>query len=120
MLFSYHHTFHSLMERREMLRDRYQFFCKCDACLNDFPRFENLREFDKEFDQFISKDVDDLENFMFHEAMKHLILYLKYINEHTTEIPCYEITLLQECALRCFQIFEKYQSNFNRMLIEGP
>lgn len=116
---SFHHTLHPMQQRKHGLLERYQFTCKCQACSHDFPLFENLHEHDKSFDDFISKDLDELENFNRYEA-KHVIeKYSKYINEHIENFPCYEISLLQECILRCFRIFEKCLAKSNINFIES-
>lgn len=89
---------------------RYQFECKCQACSYGFPLFEHLLEHDTTFDDFISKDLDELENFNHYEASQAIDKYSKYISTHLRNFPCYEISLLQECILRCFRIYEKYHS----------
>lgn len=115
---SFHHVLHSLHERKNGLMERYQFSCKCEACLNNFPLFEHLSECDKGFDEFIDSDLDQLEEFSAEDAGKAILKYSGYINKQMKHFPCYEICLLQECILRCFRTLEKFQSKSNSKLIE--
>lgn len=73
---------------------------------------------DDRFDQFIADDVEKLENFSVHEAKQAIKKFSRYITQHARSNPCYEISLLQECMLRCFRAFEKDFVNINKKLIE--
>lgn len=97
---------------------RYQFTCSCQACISNFPLFEQLSEFDEYFDDFISSDLESIENFQENEAKSAIKRYSKYIEKHIEKYPCYEISLLQECVLRCFRVLEKFETEVNRKLIE--
>lgn len=111
-----HHTLHTKSHRNHSLLERYQFECKCQACSNNFPLFEQLSEFDPAFEKFITSDLDVLENFSCYEAKKAIGKYSKYIDENIENYPCYEISFLQECILRCFRAFERIN---HESLIEG-
>lgn len=114
---SFHHALHPLRKRQHNILERYQFYCKCQACIEDFPLFEKLSEFDKTFDGFIGSDLDKLENFTELEARTAIMKYSEYIDSHSKNYPCYEISILQECLLRCFRIFEKGHSGFNEKFV---
>ncbi|CRK91552.1 CLUMA_CG005209, isoform A [Clunio marinus] len=116
--YGYHHSIHTLQQRRNGLVDRYQFNCCCDACVNNFPLFEELLEKDKDFDTFISNDLEEFEKFNTEKAERAIKRYSKYIENHDKNIPSYEITLIQECMLRCFRILERSKSMFNLNFIE--
>ena len=98
--------------------ERYQFTCRCLACTYNFPVFEHLSENDEHFDDFITKDLDQLENFSPYEAKLAVCKYSNYITNHFKKFPCYEISLLQECILRCYRIFEKHLTKENRRFVE--
>lgn len=102
-----HHSLQTKYHRKNVLLERYQFECQCEACSNGFPLFENLKEFDKTFDEFLGNDLEILEDFNQQESENAIEKYSKYINENITEFPSYEISLLQECILRCFRNFER-------------
>lgn len=110
---------HDLKERQRCLLERYQFICQCQACLNNFPLFEQLIECDENFDKFIGNDLDALEEFEEEEAKNAIKKYSSYIEKHSENFPCYEISLLQECILRCFRIIEKKQSCIDGKFIEA-
>lgn len=114
---SFHHALHPLRKRQHNILERYQFICECQACHEDFPLFEKLSEFDETFDDFIGSDLDELENFTELEARAAITKYSEYIDRHSERYPCYEISILQECLLRCFRIFEKGHSGFNENFV---
>lgn len=116
---SFHHNLHCLQKRRQSLMEQYQFTCNCSACIRNFPLFEQLPEHDEAFDDFISNDLDNLENFNHHEARQAIDKYSTYINNNIVFFPCYEISLLQECILRCFRVLEKYCTRSNIKFIES-
>lgn len=84
----------------------------------DYPVFERLSETDESFDDFINNDLNVLEEFSCEEATAAIKKYAEYVDRHFEKLPCYEISLLQECILRCFRVFEQSHLNINKKLIE--
>lgn len=88
--------------------------------MHNFPLFEGLSEADEGFDSFIDNDLNVLEEFSCDEAKRAIKKYSEYVDRFSKRLPfpCYEISLLQECILRCFRVFEQQRSNINSKLIE--
>lgn len=116
---SYHHTLHTLKERQKSLQQQYRFKCRCQACTNNYPLFQDLPEFDPKFDKFILSDIETFEHNSIKEAKEKMKKYCKYLNKCDDHYPCYEISMLQECLLRCLRIFEKNSTNMNSRFIES-
>lgn len=77
----------SRKERQTMLQ-RYNFSCDCEACVNNYPRLQDLPKTD---DTFIEPGFGVMET---HAAVKIFKRNCDYIEENIKYHPCYETTLL--------------------------
>lgn len=101
----------TLEERQTTLKDQYKFICRCEACTGDYPLFHDLKTTSFKFDRFMSNDVEMLQKLDVDRAKLKFDAYCEFIDEKNERYPCYEISALQECVLRCLNIFS--MSEFN-------
>lgn len=101
--YGFHHCLEDIQTRQFQLRNQYMFECACDACANDYPLFPNLpfrdpsQSFEVDVKKLMDIDVDHAKQF-FKRICNYLVKKDRYY-------PCYEISAMQECLLRCFTIF---------------
>lgn len=103
--YGYHHCLEDFDQRQSSLLKQYMFECSCEACTKRYPLFNDLPLRDGGFDKFISDDVKKLSALDVTHAKKKIGAYFDYISKLDKHYPCWEISTVQECLLRCFTIF---------------
>lgn len=98
----------SKKERQYDLLENYSFNCECEACINDYPLFSNLKTIDKKISRWAKKGKDELSKLDGKQARKKFKEYCETIQKHHAKaFPSTEIVLLQECILYCMSIVIK-------------
>lgn len=103
--YGFHHCLENFEERQVSLQNQYMFKCCCEGCIKKFPLYHDLRTIDRRFNQFIGNDVNKLSQLNIEHAKKKFQSYCDYLKKMDANYPCYEISSVQECLLRCFTIF---------------
>lgn len=103
--YGFHHCLEDLRERQTSLFSQYMFKCSCEACKRNFPLFPYLPLVDQGFQKFISNDIKKLSLLDVKTAKERFPAYCNYLKKFDRKYPCYEISSVQECLLRCFTIF---------------
>lgn len=103
--YGFHHCLEDFGERQSTLLSQYMFKCSCEACAMKFPLFSDLAVTDHKFNNFISDDVVKLAALEVDRAKGKFKPYCKYLQKYDKNYPCFEISSVQECLLRCFTIF---------------
>lgn len=103
--YGFHHCLNDLKERQSSLRDQYMFTCYCEGCTKKYPLYYELPLIDKSFDIFITDDVQRLSRLDVKQAKTRFKDYCCYLSKFCINYPCYEVSSVQECLLRCFTIF---------------
>lgn len=104
--YGYHHCLEDFPSRQDSLQNQYMFKCSCYACINDYPLFQKLPRLDVNFDRFLGNDVAALAEMNTETAKNRFKEYCEYLDKMDSNYPCYEISCLQECILRCSFIFK--------------
>lgn len=100
-----HHCLESFDVRQTSLKNQYMFNCSCEACEGRYPLYYHLKTLDRHFTQFVSDDIEKLSQLDIQRAKKKFQPYCDYLKKWDASYPCYEISSVQECLLRCFTIF---------------
>lgn len=103
--YGFHHCLEEWKDRQTSLLGQYMFKCSCEACVNRYPLFTDLPLFDQNFDEFLSNDIQKLSTLDVKHAKARFTAYCDYLNKYDKNYPCWEISSIQECLLRCFTIF---------------
>lgn len=103
--YGFHHCLESFNDRQTSLFNQYMFKCSCDACTKRFPLFSDLPMVDRKFQKFLSDDVQKLAELNVQRAKDKFQSYCDYLQKFDSKYPCWEISSVQECLLRCFTIF---------------
>lgn len=104
--YGFHHCLENLKTRNNSLNSQYMFKCSCEGCVHDYPLYSNLPRVDNVFDLFLGDDVAALAEMNVETAKNRFKEYCEYLNRLDSKYPCYEISSLQECILRCSFIFK--------------
>ncbi|CAO1430277.1 unnamed protein product [Diamesa serratosioi] len=113
--YGFHHCLESLSERQFPLKDQYNFKCSCEACTLNYPLFHDLKKTSYQFQRFMSDDVEMLQKLTVERAKSKYKPYCELIDELEDQYPCFEISALQECVLRCLDIFALSEFNIKFM-----
>lgn len=103
--YGYHHCLEDFNDRQSSLLGQYMFKCTCEACIKRYPLFTDLPVIDKSFNKFISDDVQKLSALDVAHAKNRFQAYCDYLANYDKNYPCWEVSSIQECLLRCFTIF---------------
>jgi SET and MYND domain-containing protein 4 len=103
--YGYHHCLEDFQQRQTSLYNQYMFRCGCEACNNKFSLFPELPHVDNKFDRFLGDDVKKLSELDVQRAKEKFKSYCSYLQKLDKRYPCWEISSVQECLLRCFTIF---------------
>lgn len=101
--YGFHHCLEDIQTRQNQLRTQYMFECSCDACVNKYPLFPYLPFRDPS--QSFEVDVHKLKEIDVDHAKMFFKQICNYLIRNDNLYPCYEISAMQECLLRCFTIF---------------
>ncbi|CAO1442530.1 unnamed protein product [Diamesa hyperborea] len=112
--YGFHHCLATLQERQSSLKDQYNFKCSCEACIGDYPSFQDLKTTPYKFPG-LDDDVDMLQKLVVERAKLKYKPFCEYIDKMEEHYPCFEVSALQECVLRCLNIFSL--SEFNMKII---
>lgn len=103
--YGFHHCLENLSDRQSTLLTQYMFRCTCEACKKKFPLYPDLPVYDKRFERFLGDDIKKLADLNVDYAKAKFQQYCEYLMKHDKNYPCYEVSTVQECLLRCFTIF---------------
>ena len=103
--YGFHHCLEEFNERQSSLQSQYMFKCSCEACTKKYPLFNKLPLVDKNFDKFISGDIEKLSALDVAHAKNRFKSFCNYLAKFDKKYPCLEVSSVQECLLRCFTIF---------------
>jgi hypothetical protein len=112
--YRFHHCLETHRQRQAGLNSQYKFLCRCIACESPtkFPLYQDLQHKDSlNFDAFLGNDLQYLSACDLNRAYEKFDSYCRYIDEKDGKnYPCYEISSLQECLLRCLRIFTQSEN----------
>jgi hypothetical protein len=103
--YGFHHCLQDIKDRQTSLYNQYMFKCSCEACTKNYPIFPELPLVDPRFEDFLSDDVKKLSELNVQRAKDRFSDYCSYLQKFDKRYPCWEISSVQECLLRCFLIF---------------
>ena len=103
--YGFHHCLEEIKARQSTLQSQYMFKCSCEACTLNFPLFPYLPLVDPNIEKFLSDDVKKLSTLDVNRAKIKIRAYCDYLMTTDKQYPCWEISSVQECLLRCFTIF---------------
>jgi len=78
--------------RQQLLFQAFKFNCDCEACVNNFPTFNELPVYDDEMYSHQRKDVSQLS---VEVTMKEFRENCDYIEKNFNRYPCKEVLALQ-------------------------
>ena len=114
--YGFHHCLEDVKKRRTSLFNQYMFNCVCEACRNNYSLFTELPRVEPKLENFLSNDIRELSELNVQHAEDRFNEYCRYLQKLGNQYPCWEISSLQECLLRCFTIFT--MSEFKLKLCE--
>lgn len=103
--YGFHHCLEDLGRRQSSLLNQYMFKCTCEACTGNFPLYFDLPMIDGSFQKLFSNDIQKLSSLDINYAKSRFKIYCNYLMKHDRSYPCWEVSSIQECMLRCFTIF---------------
>lgn len=90
-------------ERRSQLQAQYRFLCECEACLHDWPLYQDLKVVDDE-SSFTDSELEALKHGNRDIAHKIIPKLIKYAKELESSIPSRNLADNQEILKQCFAI----------------
>lgn len=116
---------HELQNRQSVLERKFKFKCNCEACVNEWPKFEDLQSANfasskqkKQFRRiFDSNTMEDLL-----KKVKEDVNFLKELYEYTETLvksgPSTELCMYQEFITVCWCLFGNYELFKNDLNLE--
>lgn len=108
-----HHSLMPVRERRAKLLTQYKFLCNCEACVNNYPLYNELPSIsDLRYGLIDAGDIH--AQLVLHQpkiAAELLPKLTQYLNNIGHQYPRFEVSSCQELFLRSFQILFMETSN---------
>lgn len=99
----FHHSHEPLEVRQKQLQLQYKFRCECEACQKDFPLFKDLHE--AKIPALLSEtDIGSITNFDKQFARENFSRFCTYLQKHSENYPCTQLSSVEECLKMCLLI----------------
>lgn len=100
-----HHCIDGWQERQSKLRNQYQFDCKCDACVHDYPLYSELAAPKEVPDCRTQEDLmENVSKFKYDYALKGVQRFGRFLRDYSKHTPCTQLCRAEEYLKFCYHI----------------
>lgn len=90
-------------ERQDFLKRNWYFDCHCDACENDYPMYQYIRNKELKL-PFTADDVHKINAFDKPFIRKYVLTLYDYLQKNEKHYPCDELYVVQSTYRSCLRI----------------
>lgn len=93
--------------RQGSLLNYYHFICDCEACVENYPTFENMKKVGGNIYSYAMNSFNELKTLTKSQAQYKLKKHCEMIQNRPNLSNTYEGAIIQDCILSCMMILIK-------------